>query len=85
MEWGEVHMARGEIRKRSVYLLVNLCKLPVPRCLVEERSEVKAVVVRAVALCVICWCQHCELVTIHGIAAKEVLHFLSNLPSRYIA
>lgn len=47
------------------YLVVDAPELPTPACVVEERSEVKAVVVRAVALGVVGRGHRGHLVAIH--------------------
>lgn len=48
-----------------MYLVVDAPELPGPACVIEERSEVEAVVVRTVALSVVGRCHCGHLVTIH--------------------
>lgn len=62
-----------------LYLFVDAPELPGPACVVEERSEVKAVVVGAVALCMV-GRRHCgHLVAVHRVHPEEVLHLLGHL------
>ncbi len=60
-------------------LSVNLCKLPLPSRRVEERSEVKPVVIRAVVLRVARRSEDSQLVTVHRVRAEEMLHFVRYL------
>ena len=60
-------------------LLINVSELPRPRDVVEKLPMIKAIVIRAVDLGMVGWRQHCHLVTIDGVAAEEMLHFVCNL------
>jgi len=60
-------------------LLINVSELPSPQDIVEKLSMIEAIVIWTVALGMVCWCQHCHLVTVDRVAAKEMLHFLGNL------
>lgn len=65
--------------KSCAYLLVNLSKLPVPGRLIQKRSEVKPVIVRAVTLSVVGRSEDGRLVTVYSVTAEEMLHFLCSL------
>lgn len=63
----------------NCYLLVNGPELPGPTCVVEKRSEVKAVVLGAVALSVVRRRDRRHLVAVHCVHPEEVLHLLCYL------
>lgn len=67
------------------YLVVDAPELPSPACVVEEGSEVVAVVVGAVALGVVGRRHRGHLVTIHRVHHKEALHLLRHLTQQHIA
>lgn len=61
------------------HLVVDAPELPGPACIIEERSEVKAVVIRTVAVRVV-GRRHCgHLVAVHRVHPEEVLHLLGHL------
>ena len=64
---------------KGTNLAVDSPKLPHPLYIVQERSEVKTVIIRAVALCMIRWCNCGHLVSVHGVHSEEMLHFASHL------
>lgn len=47
------------------YLVVDASELPDPACVIEERPEVKAVIIRTVALSVVGWCHCGHFVAVH--------------------
>lgn len=49
-----------------------------------ERNGDTNVVVGAVLLGVIAWCQRCHLVAVNLVAPSEPLHFLINLPGTHL-
>lgn len=62
--------------------MVNAAELPGPAYVVEEGAEVKAVVIRAVALSVVRR-SHCgHLVPVGRVHPEEMLHFCSHLISK---
>lgn len=61
------------------YLVADTSELPDPACVIEERPEVKAVVIRAVALSVVGWCHRGHFVAVHWVHAEEVFHLLGHL------
>lgn len=61
------------------YLVINTLELPVPMCVVEERSKVKAVVIRTVALSMVGRSNCGHLVAVHRVHPEEVLHLLGHL------
>lgn len=67
----------------AYYLVVNAPELPSPLCVVEEGSEVEAVVVRAVALGVVGRRHRGHLVAIHRVHHEETLHLLRHLEEHH--
>jgi len=60
-----IYLRVNDARSATVAdLLVNVSELPSPQDVVEKLSMIKAIVVRTVALCVVCWGQYRHLVAI---------------------
>ena len=61
------------------YLLINICKLPAPRGIIEKLSEVESVVIGTIALSMIGRSQSGQFVPVDGVALEEKLDLLRNL------
>ena len=66
------------------YLIVYALELPGPASVIEERSKVKAVVIRTIALSVVGWRHCCHFVTVHRVHPEEALHLLGHLDKTII-
>lgn len=58
---------------------INLFKLPGPGGVVQEGPQVEPVVVGAIRLCVVRWCQRGHLVTVDRVVKEEPLHLHRDL------
>lgn len=67
------------IQWNETYLFIYGSELPCPLCMVQERTVIKTIVIRRVALSMTCRGQHCHFVPVDGITAEEVFHLVGNL------
>ncbi len=59
--------------------LINCVELPCPLDIVEEWSQVKAIVIWRISFRMVGWSQSCKLVSVHCIEVEELLDFLRDL------
>lgn len=72
----------SETETIAAYLLIDGLELPPPASVVEERSQVEAVVIRTVALGVV-GRRHCgHLVTVHRVHPEKTFDLLSHLKEK---
>lgn len=70
-------------KRDDAHLVVDAPELPAPACVVEERPEVEAVVVRTVALGVVGRRDRGHLVAVHRVHPEEALDLLGHLKENH--